>query len=73
MGVRHGKWKYLRRQVTENSGYWPLSHGPFLFNLETDPNESYSMIETEPEITRFLSDMVTDFEKSIDNNLRGWL
>jgi len=73
MGVRHNNWKYLRRGVTDNGGYWPLSQGPFLFNLENDPNESYSMIETEPKIALLLSGMLDNFESLIEDNLRGWL
>jgi uncharacterized sulfatase len=73
MGVRHNKWKYLRRNVTDNGGYWPLSQGPFLFNLENDPNESYSMIETEPEIAIYLAGMLDSFDSEVEDNLRGWL
>ena len=40
LGVRQGKWKVLRRHMTDNGGSPSLRQGPFLFNLETDPNES---------------------------------
>lgn len=73
VGVRHNKWKYLRRHMTDNGGYTTLSQGPFLFNLELDPNESYSLIETHPDIAQKLDAMIDEFNASIDNNIRGWL
>lgn len=71
-GVRHQNWKYLRRHMTDNGGYTTLSQGPFLFNLEIDPNESYSLIESEPGIARKLETMLLEFEAELDSNLRGW-
>ena len=72
MGVRHGDWKYLRRHMTDNGGYASLSQGPFLFNLELDPNESYSLIESEPEMAAMLVGMMDDWEAEIERNVRGW-
>ncbi len=72
VGVRYGKWKYLRRHMTDNGGYASLSQGPFLFNLELDPNESYSLIESEPEIAKSLAEMLDAFDAEIENNVRGW-
>jgi uncharacterized sulfatase len=71
-GIRRQNWKYLRRHMTDNGGYTTLSQGPFLFNLEIDPNESYSLIESEPEIARTLEAMLLEFEGELDSNLRGW-
>ena len=73
LGVRHKNWKYLRRHMTDNGGYASLSQGPFLFNLDTDPNESYSMIVTEPEIAGELEMLLEQFDASIQKNIRGWL
>jgi arylsulfatase A len=72
VGVRHGKWKYLRRHMTDNGGYASLSQGPFLFNLELDPNESYSLIESMPGKAQELARMLDEFETSIEANTRGW-
>lgn len=72
-GVRQGKWKYLRRHMTDNGNYPTLSQGPFLFNLELDPNESYSLIESEPEMAVLLEKMLMDCELQLRHNLRGWL
>jgi uncharacterized sulfatase len=73
LGVRQGDWKYLRRHMTDNGGYASLSQGPFLFNLETDPNESYSLIESEPAIARQLAQMLDDWDAELERNPRGWL
>ncbi len=72
VGVRHGKWKYLRRHMTDNGGYASLSQGPFLYNLELDPNESYSLIESQPQVARELVAMLDAFDAEIENNIRGW-
>lgn len=72
VGIRDGKWKYLRRHMTDNGGYASLSQGPFLFNLELDPNESYSLIESEPEVARRLAEMLDAFDAEIEVNIRGW-
>jgi len=72
VGVRHHDWKYLRPHWTDNGGYATLTQGPFLFNLSTDPNESYSMIETEPEIASQLSAMLDVFDQELRENIRGW-
>jgi arylsulfatase A len=71
-GVRQNDWKYLRRHMTDNGGYATLSQGPFLFNLQTDPNESYSLIESNPEVARNLSMLLDDFDADIKKNIRGW-
>jgi arylsulfatase A len=73
LGVRQGPWKYLRQHMTDNGGYAGLRQGPFLFNLETDPDESYSLIESEPQIARRLARMLSDRDAQINRNPRGWL
>jgi uncharacterized sulfatase len=71
--VRQGPWKYHRRRVTENAGYWPLRQGPFLFDLDVDPNESYSLIESEPQVATKLAAKLDAWDATMDENLRGWL
>jgi uncharacterized sulfatase len=71
LGVRQNKWKYLRRHMTDNGGTTSLRQGPFLFNLEIDPNESYNLIGSEPEIARRLVQMLDDYEVEIQRNPRG--
>jgi arylsulfatase A len=71
--VRRGDWKYRRRHTTDNSSYYPLQQGPFLFNLAIDPNESYSLIESEPEMARMLARMLDTWDAEMRRNPRGWL
>jgi arylsulfatase A-like enzyme len=73
LALRHQQWKYHRRFRTDNAGYWPLQQGPFLFDLEIDPNESYSLLESEPELASELMAMLDAWEAEMATNLRGWL
>jgi len=73
VAVRHQHWKYHRRYRTDNAAFWPLQQGPFLFDLDTDPNESYSLIESQPARAADLSAMLEAFEAEMEANLRGWL
>ena len=73
VAVRYQQWKYCRRHLTDIAAYWPLKQGPFLFNLDTDPNESYSLIDSEPGLAGKLSGMLETFEAEMKANLRGWL
>jgi uncharacterized sulfatase len=73
VAVRYQHWKYHHRFRTDNAGFWPLHQGPFLFDLDTDPNESYSLVEDEPERAAQLAGMLADFNAEITDNLRGWL
>ncbi len=73
LAVRHQQWKYHRRFRTDNAGYWPLKQGPFLFDLERDPNESYSLIESEPETAAELASMLDAWDDRMEANLRGWI
>ena len=73
IAVRYQHWKYVRRSLTDIGTYWPLKQGPFLFDLDTDPNESYSLIEDQPERATQLAAMLNAFEVEVEMNLRGWL
>ncbi len=73
VAVRHQQWKYHRRFRTENAGYFPLKQGPFLFDLETDLNESYSLVESKPEIAKEMASMLEVWDARMEANLRGWL
>ena len=73
VAVRHENYKYHRRFRTENAGYFPLKQGPFLFDLQTDPNESYSLVESRPEIAAELAFMLDAWDAQMEENLRGWL
>jgi arylsulfatase A len=73
VAVRSQQWKYVTRHISDISSYWPTKQGPFLFNLDADPNESYSMIESRPETADKLAAMLENFILNMDANLRGWL
>ncbi|PWB56442.1 MAG: sulfatase [Anaerolineales bacterium] len=73
VAVRSGEWKYVRRHLTDIASYWPTQQGPFLFNLASDPQEAYSMIEAEPQLARDLATLLEAFEAEMQDNLRGWL
>jgi len=73
VALRHLQWKYYRRYTTDNAAFWPLRQGPFLFDLNTDPNESYSLIESKPGRAAELAAMLKAFDAEMAVNLRGWL
>jgi uncharacterized sulfatase len=73
VAVRHQHWKYIRRHLTDIAPYWPTKQGPFLFDLDMDPNESYSLIESQPDRAVQLSAMLDSYESKMKANLRGWL
>jgi arylsulfatase A len=73
VAVRHQHWKYYRRYITDNASFWPLLQGPFLFDIHTDPNESYSLVESQPERAAQMAAMLDAFETAMEDNLRGWL
>lgn len=73
VGVRHQSWKYYRRYITDNASFWPLVQGPFLFALQLDPNESYSLVESQPERAAQMAALLEAFEAQTEENLRGWL
>jgi arylsulfatase A len=73
IAVRYEHWKYVRHSLTDIGPYWPEKQGPFLFDLDSDPNESYSRIEDQPERAKQLAVLLDEFEVEIEKNLRGWL
>ena len=71
--VRYQRWKYVRHSLIDIGTYWPSQQGPFLFDLIMDPNESYSLLEEQPDRAAELSAMLAAFERDMKVNLRGWL
>jgi arylsulfatase A-like enzyme len=58
--VRSGRWKYHRRHRVL---VYPFGkQGPWLFDLENDPNESYDASLKYPEVARRLEQMMLDWE-----------
>ncbi len=60
--VRTEKWKYHR--VHKGWAHLPsfLPKRPMLFNLESDPNESYNVIDLYPEVARDMERMMSGWE-----------
>ena len=73
VAVRYQHWKYHRLYRTDNAAFWPLQQGPFLFDLDTDPTESYSLVEEQPGRAAELASRLDAFEAGMKSNLRGWL
>lgn len=81
-GVRSGKWKLVR----DISHYtWPMPVNkrlgktsehtsvamPLLFNLESDPDESYNLINKYPAEGKELEDVIGRWEKELEANPLG--
>jgi uncharacterized sulfatase len=73
MGVRKDNWKYYRRHNSDNGAYPFFPQGPFLFNLSTDPYESYNLLDDYPEIGQELEALLSQQDLQIEINPRGWL
>jgi arylsulfatase A-like enzyme len=75
VGVRRGDYKYLREHAVDNGAFRApfIVQGPFLFDLTTDPNESYSLIPTHPDVAQSLAAMLDAWDAQMAVNLRGWL
>ena len=76
---RHGRFKYHAQQMVPygNPMAWRLGvsvpKGPWLFDLESDPDESYDISGRNPEIAQRLATELSAFEKEWKRNPRGWL
>jgi uncharacterized sulfatase len=73
IAMRRGSYKYYRRYITDNAAFWPLQQGPFLFDLRSDPDESYSLVESRSQLADEMSGLLADFKAQMHANLRGWL
>jgi arylsulfatase A-like enzyme len=78
--VRVGKWKYIPRI---NTGVWPVpldkvwgsagsAQAPWLYDLETDPTESYNLKEDHPEVIERMKQTFQQWEKEMKENPSGW-
>ncbi len=68
-----GAFKYLAAHRTENSAYWPATHGPFLFDLARDRGESYDVSDRFPEERAHLEAALRRMNLEREENPRGWL
>ncbi len=70
--VRKGKWKYHKRHLSDNAAYFVLRPGPFLFDMETDPQESYNTAMNHPGLAEEMAGELGRFNAALKKNQRGW-
>ena len=76
--VRSGSFKYHDRHGVffGNPMDWPWgpmkARGPWLFDLELDPDESYDASEKHPEVARRLRHLMQERNRQMAGNPRGW-
>lgn len=76
--VRDGRFKYHDRHRVPfgnppdfRLGFW-VSRGPWLFDLESDPDESYDVSARHPETFERMGQMLKDRRQEMEKNPRGW-
>ncbi len=77
--LREGHFKYHDRHRVPfgnppdfRLGFW-VRRGPWLFDLDRDPNESYDVSDRYPETFRRLGQMLEVRRLELERNPRGWL
>ena len=76
---RRGRYKYHAERMIPygNPMAWRLGlavrKGPWLFDLEIDPDESYDISSKAPEVAQQLATELSSFVKDWQQNPRGWL
>jgi len=79
MAVRVGRFKYHARHpvVFGNPMNWRWApwrpQGPWLFDLELDPDESYDVTARHPEVAARLATLLAERQRELAGNRRGWL
>ena len=76
MRVGRFKWQARRGIVYPEIqlGYFAIRipKGPWLFDLENDPDESFDVHERHPEVFARLAQQAEEFRSEITENQRGW-
>ena len=84
--VRSGEWKYYRRvnrytwpipldaaAIPNNLGKKQLGdRWPLLYDLASDPGESYNLRDTFPQVTERLERLLQSWEESVKTDPRGF-
>lgn len=65
-------FKYMVKSRSENSAYWMVKHGPFLFDLNHDQMEAYNVSSHFPEKAEQLRTMLDGKQEEMEKNPRGW-
>ncbi|NIM01991.1 MAG: sulfatase-like hydrolase/transferase [Acidobacteria bacterium] len=77
-GLRQGRFKYHDAQHVfyGNPMDWrwgPMRRrGPWMFDLESDPAESYDLSGSHPDVARRMRGMLDDWRESLEANPGGW-
>ena len=79
-GVRSGKWKFYKEISTytypvpvDKWHFGAIQHRSWLYNLETDPTESYPMNEHFPEVVSKLTQEMDQWQKAMEEDPLGML
>ncbi len=76
--VRSGRFKYhdRHRVFFGNPMDWPWgpmkARGPWLFDLASDPDESYDVSARHPDVARRLRELMAARDREMAENPRGW-
>jgi arylsulfatase A-like enzyme len=76
--VREGRFKYHDRHRVPfgNPPDFPMGYhirrGPWLFDLELDPEESYDVSDRHPETFQHMQRMLEARQRELEDNPRGW-
>lgn len=74
IGIRDSEnFKFFDKYKCENSKYGMIKQGPFLFNLNTDVNESYDVTNLYPEKRKYLEKRLSTLQQEAETNPRGWV
>jgi len=77
MAVRQGRYKYRDRKpivYATDPVFIPIwgSHGPWLFDMQTDADEAYDVSTHRPDVAARLKNILDARNTEMDANPRGW-
>jgi len=69
--VRAGRWKYHRPHRFWASTFFYAKKGPMLFDVVSDPEESYNLIELYPDKAREMEELMREWEENLVTGTPG--